>query len=149
MWKHANFEQLVFHSNFKDCLIPIGYIIVLKLDKYCWIFLKYSTICFENIIQIYLWSLYECVLYLANIMQILYKYCANIVQILRKYCTNIIQIFFESNRAIQEHKRLNRAKCHLPTHWPTDPLTHSLCENTIHWAAYAAKNSWLLFFNIV
>ena len=39
------------------------------------------------------------------------KYCANIVQILCKYCTNIIQIFFESNRAIQEHKRLNRAKC--------------------------------------
>ena len=72
-------------------------------------------------------------------MQILYKYCANIVQILCKYCANIAQILYkyhtnilESNGAIQEHKRLNRAKCHL--------LTHLLCENTIHWAAYAAKN---------
>ena len=70
--------------------------------------------------------------YCANIVQILCKYCANIAQILYKYCTNIIQIFFESNRAIEEHKRLNIAKCDLPT----DPL----CENTIHWAAYAAKN---------
>ena len=70
------------------------------------------------------WSLYEyCLImckYYANIVQILCKYCANIVQILRKYCTNIIQIFFESNRAIQEHKRLNRAKCYPLTH----PLTH-------------------------
>ena len=48
------------------------------------------------------------------------KYCANIVQILCKYCTNIIQIFFESNRAIHEYKRLNRAKCY--------PLNHPLCE---------------------
>ena len=80
--------------------------------------------------------LQKLVKYCTNIVQILCKYCANIVQILRKYCTNIIQIFFESNRAIQEHKRLNRAKCYLITH----PLTHPICENTIHWAAYAAKN---------
>ena len=57
--------------------------------------------------------------YCANIVQILFKYCANIMQILHKYFTNIIQISFESNRAIQEHKRLKRAKCYLITYLPT------------------------------
>ena len=93
--------------------------------------LKYNALCivqmfwkyWTNIVSILFGSLYEyCLImckYYANIVQLLCKYCANIVQILRKYCTNIIQIFFESNRAIQEHTRLNRAKCYLPTHWPT------------------------------
>ena len=103
---------------------------------------KYYVLCivqmfwqyWANIVQIlFVWILsYNVQIvckYCTNIVQILCKYCANIVQILRKYCTNIIQIFFESNRAIQEHKRLNRAKCYPLTHWPhwpTDPLTHFL-----------------------
>ena len=33
---------------------------------------------------------------------------------------------------IPKHTILSRAKCHLPT--------HPICEITIHWAAYAAKN---------
>ena len=62
--------------------------------------------------------------YCGNILQILCKYCVNIEQIFRKYCTNIIQILFGSNGEIQEHTRLNRAKCYPLCRFPT----FSLCE---------------------
>ena len=67
-----------------------------------------------------------------KIVQILYKYYANIAQIFCKYCTNILQKCLSANMIAQWHTRHTRAKCHLPT--------HPICENTIHWAAYAAKN---------
>ena len=81
--------------------------------------------------------------YCANIVQILCKYCANIVQILCKYFVNIVQILFQCVRVqtglhngIQDKKELS----------VTLLISHSLCENSIHWAAYAAKN--LLFIKI-
>ena len=51
-------------------------------------------------------------------------------QILCKYCANIS--CQSGNWMIQEHKRLKELSVNYP-------LTHPLCENTIHWAAYAAK----------
>ena len=75
------------------------------------------------------------VLYRVNIVQILYKYCANIAQISYKY--SLDQTGQQKN--IQDYTELS------VTHSPS----HSLCEITILWAGYTAKNIYKYCANIV
>ena len=104
----SNFVQILWEYcvNIAQISCPLHCANVLTiLSKYCANFVWVNVRILSYNVQI-------LCKYCANIVQILCKYCANIAQILCKYCTNIMQIFFESNRAIQEHTRLNRAKCY-------------------------------------
>ena len=105
--------------------------------KYCALFIlqmlsKYWANLLESLYEI---SLRLCKHY-AKIVQIFCKYHANIVKIFLKYFSNIsqilykyiIQIFFGLNRAIQEHTRLNRAKCYPLCHFVTFSVKFQFIE---------------------